>query len=142
MVDEEAREESAAEAEAEAGGDTAGETGVEPSFTYEELSGKTVAELREIAAGIEHDAVRGYSTMHKEHLLPAICEALGVEAHVHHEVVGIDKAEIKARIRELKARRDAILDADDLDRRARKAELKEIRRGIHRLKRELRRAMV
>ena len=29
------------------------------SYTYEELKHKTVAQLREIAAGIEHEAVKG-----------------------------------------------------------------------------------
>ncbi len=28
------------------------------AYTFEELKGETVAELREIAKGIEHDAVR------------------------------------------------------------------------------------
>ena len=56
--------------------------------TYEDLHGKTVAELREIAEGIEHEGLHGYTTMHKEELLPALCTALGIEAHEHHEVVG------------------------------------------------------
>lgn len=105
-------------------------------FTYDDLMTKTVAQLREIAEGIEHDAVRGYSTMHKEHLLPAICEALSIEAHVHHEVVGIDKSAVKAQIRALKAQRDAALEAKD------KLELKRTRREIHHLKRKLRRATI
>ena len=59
--------------------------------TFDELRKKTVVQLREIAKDIDHDAVHGYTTMHKEELLPALCTALGVEAHEHHEVVGIDK---------------------------------------------------
>ena len=45
------------------------------AFTFEELKHKTVVELREIAKGIEHDAVQGYTQMNKEHLLPALCKA-------------------------------------------------------------------
>ncbi|MFQ5677870.1 MAG: transcription termination factor Rho [Gemmatimonadota bacterium] len=104
--------------------------------SFEELKGKTVAQLREIAEGIEHDALHGFSTMHKEHLIPALCEALGIEAHEHHEVVGIDKSKVKARIRELKTERDTALEARDLE-AARTA-----RREIKKLKRKLRRAIV
>ena len=56
--------------------------------TYEELRKKTVAELREIAKNLEHDAVKGYSQLNKEHLLPAVCQALGLDAYEHHHVVG------------------------------------------------------
>ena len=41
------------------------------AYTYEELKGKTVQELREIAKDVKHDAVQGFSQMNKEHLLPA-----------------------------------------------------------------------
>jgi hypothetical protein len=105
-------------------------------YTWEELHEKTVTQLREIAEGIEHDALHGYSTMHKEDLIPALCEALGIEAHAHHEVVGVDKAAIKSEIRELKVKRDEALAAGD------KVALKRVRRRIHRLKGELRRHTV
>jgi hypothetical protein len=49
------------------------------SHTFEELSGKTVAELREVAKEIEDDAVKGYSSMHKADLLKAVCTALKLE---------------------------------------------------------------
>ena len=39
--------------------------------------------------------------MHKEELLVALCTALGIQAHEHHEVVGIDKSKVKAKIRAL-----------------------------------------
>jgi hypothetical protein len=74
--------------------------------------------------------------MHKEQRVLALCEALGVDAHVHHEVVGVDKAAIKAQIRELKAKRDEALKAHD------HAGLKAARRRIHRLKRKIRKSMV
>lgn len=103
-------------------------------FTYEELRKKTVAELREIAAGIEDERLQGHTQMHKEQLIPLLCDVLGIEAHAHHEVVGLDKTKVKTEIRELKARRDAALEAHDAD------ELKRVRRRIHRLKGRLRRA--
>lgn len=106
------------------------------AYSYEDLKGKTVAELREIASGIEHEAVKGYTQLNKDHLLVALCKALGIDAHGHHEVVGVDKAGIKARIRELKKKRDAALVAKD------HAELRGILRRIHDLKRGIRRAMV
>lgn len=104
--------------------------------TYDELHQKTVAQLRAIAKGMDHEALRGYTTMHKEQLLLALCKALGIEAHEHHEVVGIDKATIKQQIRQLKVKRDAALEAHD------SKELKMIRRRIRRLKRKIHKATV
>ena len=106
------------------------------AHTYEELHKMTVARLREIADGIEHDVLHGYKTMHKEHLVPALCKALGIEAHAHHEVVGINKTAIKAQIRALKVERDAAMQAKD------KKKLKPILRKIHRLKRAIHKATV
>jgi DNA-binding IclR family transcriptional regulator len=104
-------------------------------YTYEQLKHKTVAELREIAKGIEHEAVQGYTQLNKEHLIGAISTALGIK-HEHHDVVGVDKASIKARIRELKKKREEALAAHD------HAQLKVVRRTIHRLKRQIHRATV
>lgn len=106
------------------------------SYTFEELKQKRVADLREIAKEIDHEAVHGYSTMHKDELVQALCTALGIEAHAHHEVVGINKAKVKAKIRELKSERDAALEAKD------RVRLRRIRRKIHRLKRRIHRATV
>ncbi len=106
------------------------------AHTYHDLHEMTVTQLREIASGIDHGAVHGYSTMHKEPLLLALCEALGIEAHEHHEVVGIDKRPIKDEIRALKIKRDEAQAAGD------RAEANRIRRKIHRLKHQLRRATV
>ncbi len=105
------------------------------AFTYEELKHKTVAELREIAKGIEHEAVQGYTQLNKDHLLVAISKALGLK-HEHHDVVGVDKASIKARMRELKTKREAALAAHD------HAQLKMVRRTLHRLKRRIHKATV
>jgi hypothetical protein len=102
------------------------------AYTYEELKAKTVADLREIAKGLPNEEVKGSSQMNKDHLLPALCHALGIDMHEHHSVSGIDKAGIKAKIRMLKKERDAALEAHD------HAALKNIRRNIHHLNRQIR----
>jgi hypothetical protein len=104
-------------------------------YTFEQLKHKTVAELREIAKGNEHEALQGYTQLNKEHLLVALSNALGIQ-HEHHDVVGVDKAAIKARIREVKKKRDEALAAHD------RAQLKIARRTIHRLKRRINKATV
>jgi len=104
--------------------------------TYEELKHKTIAQLRELAAGIEHEAVRGYTQLNKDHLLPALCTALGIEMHEHHEVVGVDKAKLKAEIRRFKEQRDAALAGGD------KTAYKRALREISRRKGRLRKSMV
>jgi folylpolyglutamate synthase/dihydropteroate synthase len=106
------------------------------AYTHQELKHKTLAELRDIAKDIDHEAVQGYTQLNKEHLVVAICKALTIDIHEHHEVVGIDKASIKSRIKRLKSRRDAALGAHD------HAALKKARRGIHRLKRQIHKATV
>lgn len=105
------------------------------AYTYEQLKHKTLAELREIAKGGDQEVVQGYTQMNKEHLVAALAKALGIQ-HEHHDVVGIDKASIKARIRELKTQREAALTAHD------HAQLKVVRRSIHRLKRRIHKATV
>ena len=106
------------------------------AHTYDELKHMTVAELRDIAAGIEHEALQGYTQLNKEHLLHALARALGVEEHLHHDVVGINKTEVKAKIKDLKRQRDEAIAAHD------HARLKSVRRQIHRLKREIHKATV
>jgi rubrerythrin len=104
--------------------------------TFQDLKQKTVAELREIAKAIEHDAVKGYTQLNKEHLLKAVCTALNIDMHVHHDVVGVDKSKIKREIRKLKLDRDKALEAHD------QKKLKDIRRQIKKHKNQLRKAMV
>jgi hypothetical protein len=106
------------------------------AHTYEELKTKTVAQLREIASGIDHEAVRGYTQLHKGQLLTAIGTALGIDMHEHHEVKGLNKAEIKARIKQLKGKRGEALAAHD------HAQLKNVRRQLHHLKRRIHKATV
>src|SRR5512139_2110267 len=99
------------------------------AYTFDQLKGMTVAELREIAAGIDHEAVKGYTQLNKEHLLTAICTALNIDTHTRHKskVAGRGKAEIKAHMQELRGQRDAALGAHD------HALLKTIRRQLHEL---------
>lgn len=104
-------------------------------YTYEQLKHMTLADLREMAKGIEHDAIQGYTQLNKEHLIGALAKALGIQ-HTHHDVVGIDKSSIKARIRQLKTQRATALAAHD------HAQLKVVRRTIHRLKRRIHKATV
>jgi DNA-binding IclR family transcriptional regulator len=104
-------------------------------LTYEQLRHKTLAELRDMAKDSEHEAVQGYTQMNKEHLIGALAKALGIQ-HEHHSVVGIDKSSVKARIRELKTQREAAIAAHD------HAQLKTVRRTIHRLKRQIHKATV
>ena len=105
------------------------------AYTYEQLKHMTVAELREIAKGTDGEIVQGYTQLNKEHLVGALAKALGIQ-HEHHEVVGVDKAAIKSRIRELKQKREAAIAAHD------HVELKTVRRTIHRLKRRIHKATV
>ncbi len=106
------------------------------AHTYEELKHKPLTELREIAAGITHEAVQGYTQLNKDHLLVALCTALGIDMHAHKQVKGIDKAVTKGRIKEWKKKRDEALAAHD--RKALKAAMDQ----IHHLKRVMRKAMV
>jgi hypothetical protein len=103
------------------------------AYTYEDLKGKTIAELREIAKDVSHEAVQGFSQMNKEHLLPALCRALDIDMREHHVAVGIDKPALKAKIKMLKQERDAALAAHD------HAKLKNVRRQVHRITRDIRR---
>ena len=101
---------------------------------FHELRLKTIDELREIAGGIE--GLGGYTQMRKQDLLTQICQHLNIPMHDQHNVRGIDKVAVKRQIRQLKGQRDAALEAHDHD------ELKRVRRQIHRLKRQIRRAIV
>ncbi len=106
------------------------------AHTYDELKHSTLAQLKEIAKEMDHEAVEGFTQMNKDHLLQALCKALGIEMHVHHEVVGIDKSGIKKQIKELKVERNKALEAHD------HKQLKDVRRQIKKLKNKIRRATV
>ena len=106
------------------------------AHTYHDLKEMTVAQLREVASGLEHEAVQGYTQLNKDPLLLAICQALDIDPHEHHEAVGIDKAAVKVDIRKLKVDRQAALEAKNHQ------ELKKIRREIRGLKRKIRKSLV
>ena len=102
------------------------------AHTYHDLKLKTVAELRELAKDLQHDAVQGYSQMNKDRLLPALCRALNIDMLEHHVAVGLDKVAVKAKMRELKHERQRALEAHD------HPSLKNIRRHLHALNRQIR----
>ena len=104
-------------------------------YTFKDLKSMKLSELREVAAGLQEE-VKGYTQMNKEHLLQALCQALHIDMHEHHEVVGVDKATIKSEIRKLKKDRNKALESKD------KKKLIKVRRRIKALKNKLRRATV
>jgi hypothetical protein len=101
-------------------------------YTYDQLKNMTVVQLREMVPTLPNqEALEGYSTMHKDHLLPLMCKVLGI--HIHHAAVGSEKARMKAAVRRLKVKRDEMTAADKGD------QLPAIRQQLHVLKRKLRR---
>ena len=97
---------------------------------YAELKNMTVAKLREIAQGLQNPELEGYSTMHKDHLLPILCRVLNIPTH--HIAHGAEKTRLKGVIRKVEAKRDEALKAHDY------ARLAVVRRQIHVLKHKLR----
>ena len=106
------------------------------AFTYHELKAKNITQLRDIAKDLKHEAVQGYTQLNKEHLLVALCTALDVPLHEHHDAAGIDKAAIKAKMRALKKDREAALAAGDHEK------LRAVRQSIHGLNRQIKKHLV
>ncbi len=106
------------------------------TYTHHELKEKTLAELKEIAAGIQDESVKGYSQMNKEHLVKQLCAALKIDVHEHHTAKIPEKTGIKARIKALKRERDKLMGTHD------HVQLGAIRAKIGRLKHRLRKAAV
>lgn len=100
-------------------------------YNYHDLKNKNVSELRVIASKIEHEAVHGHTQMNKEHVLKAICTALGIDMFEHHVSMDSHKTEIKAQIKALKMERDEAVTGK------KSAETKVIRHKIRQLKRKL-----
>jgi hypothetical protein len=99
---------------------------------WHELNKTRVRDLREMMK--EHlPQVSGITQMKKAELVELLAEKLGIERPTK-KAVGIAKSDIKAKINEIKALRQAALEAKDQN------ALKRHRRTIHRLKRKLRRA--
>jgi hypothetical protein len=103
------------------------------------LEKMTIKELREIALEIPH--ATAVHDMKKEELIALIKEARGIKDETpvkkHHKVAKIKmtKAELKAKIRELKVLRAQALDAKEA------AKATELRRRISRLKKISRRVV-
>ena len=106
------------------------------TLTFEELKHMTVTDLREVAASLPNEELKGHTQMNKDHLLKAICRALKIDMHAHHEVVGVNKSDIKAQVRQLKKQRDELIEKGDHE------QLHVVRRQMHHLKRELHKATV
>jgi hypothetical protein len=104
------------------------------AHTYEELKKKTIAELRDLAKDLQHEAVQGYTQLNKEHLLPALCKALGIDTHAHHAAAIAEKAAVKAKMREIRAEKAKALESGDHDL------VRQLRRHYHRLNHTLRSA--
>jgi hypothetical protein len=102
------------------------------THTYEELKKKTVAQLRDLAKELQHEAVQGYTQMNKDHLLPALCKALGIDAHEHHAAVAAEKKATNKKMREIKAACETASADGDHDR------LQRLRRQYHHLNHSLR----
>jgi hypothetical protein len=93
-----------------------------------ELEKKTVGDLREMAK--QYEEVESTIAMKKEELVEFLRMKLGIEKH--HVPKGIGRHDLKAKIKDLKKRRDAALAAHDLK------ELKRARTLIRRTKHRLR----
>ena len=100
-------------------------------YTYEQLKGMTVAQLRQIAQDLDSKELEGFSVMHKEALLPILCRLMGI--HTHHAAEGANKTQIKAAIRKLMAKREAAQASGD------HAQAEFARHQVHVLKHRLRR---
>ena len=103
------------------------------AHTYEELKKMNVSQLREAAKA---EGIKGSSQMNKDKVLEVVCQHLKIDMHVHHEIVGIDKAAVKLEIRKLKKDRDQFIQDK------KKEDLHKVRKQIKKLKRKLRNATV
>lgn len=112
------------------------ETVSETEHTFHDLNRLTVAQLREIAAEIDHPAVSGYTQKRKSEVLTGICTALGLEMHEHHDAKGINKTTVKTQIKEWRVKRDTALESGD------HAQLKMARTKMRRLRRKIRKSLV
>ena len=100
-----------------------------PLASYHSLDAKYTTS--DMAKDLNHEAVQGYSQMNKDHLLPALCKALNIDMLEHHMAVGLDKAAVKAKMRQLKHDRSQAIEAHD------HPSLKNIRRQLHHLNRQI-----
>jgi protein-arginine kinase activator protein McsA len=102
----------------------------EQQYTFKQLRDMKVTGLQEIAKNLQSPELEGYSTMHKDHLLPLLCKVLNIPTH--HIAHGAAKTKVKTIIRKVEAKRDEALKAKDYKKAA------AARRQIHVLKHKLR----
>ena len=99
---------------------------------WKDLEKMTVLKLREEA--LRFPQIQGVHGKNKEQLMDEIATALGIEKpHTHFiETIVHAKSDLKAKIHELKADRDKLLDAHD------HKKLHDLRREIHEIKHQIR----
>ena len=100
---------------------------------FHELEKHTVAQLRDMLKEKDPEH-KGVSGLKKPDLVDLLAGMLGIEKP-HKVAAGTDKASIKASIREMKSKKSTAVAAKD------KAALRDARRGLHELRRKLRRAI-
>ena len=100
---------------------------------WKDLEKMTVLKLREEA--LKFPQIEGVHGKNKEQLMDELAMALGIEKpHSHFtENVVHTKADLKAKIQQLKSERDKLLEAHD------HKKLHEVRREMHELKHTIRR---
>ena len=101
---------------------------------YHDLQKTRVADLRDMVKEQMPD-VEGVIGLKKEELVDMLADHLGVEKPTKQIAAGLGKSKMKAKIKELKVKRQAALEAKD------GKELKKYRRLIRREKRKMRRLM-
>ncbi len=102
-------------------------------MNYQELAKNTVSKLREMVKEQLPD-VKGVAGLRKEELVNLLAEKWGI-ASPRKVAEGADKTVLKAEIRKLKTTRKAAVEARD------KGKMKETREKLHRLRRQLRKAV-
>ena len=103
------------------------------THTYEELKKKTIAELRRSP----RRSTRGRAGLHAAEQgtpVPAVCKALGIDTHAHHAAALAEKAAVKAKMREINAKKATAVESGDHEL------LRQLRRQYHRLNHTLRTA--
>ncbi len=100
---------------------------------WKDLEKMTVLKLREEA--LKFPQIEGVHGKNKEQLMDELAKALGIEKpHTHFtDNIVHTKADLKAKILELKSERDKLLEAHD------HKKLHEVRREMHELKHTIRR---
>ena len=103
---------------------------------WKELEKMTVVKLREEA--LKHPEIKGVRGKNKQELIDELARVLGIEKPHFHAVATEFRAkpDIRKRIRELKVKRDGLLESHN------RVEFRGVRREIHRLKHQLRKIQV